>query len=105
MQRLRLAFEASRTTVAVCGSSQYAGWFGDQLGWIFGPTVEQEFNESRARLLWPDDVSTRYSVEQARWRAFYTDLLDRRPDAGERLLALVTRAREVLLAQYRMLSA
>ncbi len=102
MQPLRLAFEAARTTVTLCESSQYAGWFGDQLGWLFGPAVEQEFQESRARLLFPDG-GNRPSVEQARWWARFRDLLEARPERGERLLTLVTQARQAMIEEYRSL--
>jgi hypothetical protein len=104
MQRLRLAFEASRTTVAMCESHEYAGWYADQLGWLFGPAVEQEFNESRARLMW-GDAGPGYPVEQARWRARYGDLLEDRPERGEPLLTLITRAREALVPRLHGLPA
>jgi hypothetical protein len=104
MQALRVAFEAARTTVAVAASDDWHWWYGDQLGWLFGPATEQEFRETRVRLLWPAGDPDPH-VEQGRWRARYECLLVDHPERREPLLTLVTQARYALIGQYRQAPA
>jgi hypothetical protein len=99
MQTMRVAFEAARTTVAASESDELHGWFADQLGWIFGPEVEQDFNDSRARLLWPA-FEPNPDAEKGCWRVRYERLLGERPEREEALLRLVTQARTALADLY-----
>jgi hypothetical protein len=99
MQPMRVSFEAARTTAVVAASDELHSWFADQLGWLFGPAVESEFERSRSRLLWPPTGEPRPQVEAGLWRARFDDLLADRPDRGEPLLRLVRQARYALLAQ------
>ena len=99
MQTMRVAFEAARTTVAVCESDDLHGWFADQLGWLFGPGVEQDFQDSRVRLQWPTGEPNP-NAEKGCWRVRYERLLDERPEREEALLRLVGQARTALAAQF-----
>lgn len=100
MQVMRVAFEAARTTVAVSESDELHGWYADQLGWLFGPAVEQEFEHSRARLLWPIGEPNP-NAEKGCWRVRFERLLDERPEREEPLLRLVAQARTALAAEFR----
>jgi len=99
MQTMRVAFEAAVTTVAVSESDELHGWFGDQLGWLFGPAVEQDFADSRARLLWPVREPNPHA-EKGCWRARYERLLADRPERVAPLLRLIGQAREALDLQW-----
>ncbi len=99
MQPLRVSFEAARTTAAIAESDDLHSWYADQLGWLFGPRVEAEFEQSRHRLLWPPTGEPAPNVESGLWRARFDDLLADRPERREPLLRLVTLARQALLRQ------
>ena len=95
MNRIRLAFEAGRTTAAVCQWDPLAAWYAGQLGEIFGPGVLREFNESHARLRRPGHPELFYA-EQARWRARFAVLLEEQPQHGSRLGYLVAHAADAV---------
>jgi hypothetical protein len=95
MQAMRVAFEASIITVAASESDELHGWFANQLGWLFGPGVEQDFADSRARLLWPTGEPNP-AAEKGCWRARYERLLGERPEREEPLRRLIGQARAAL---------
>ena len=105
MQRMRVSFEAARTTAAVAESDELHSWYADQLGWIFGPAVEQEFGHSRHRLLWPPTGQPNPYVEAGLWRARFDDLLTDRPERAAPLLRLITQARHALLTSHGVSAA
>jgi hypothetical protein len=104
MQALRVSFEAARTAVAVAESEEWHSWYADRLGWLFGPAVEQEFRETRARLVWATGEPNR-PVEQGRWRARFDDLLADRPERQQPLDELTGQARYALVGRFQQLSA
>jgi hypothetical protein len=97
MQTMRVAFEAAVTTVAVSESEDLHGWFADQLGWLFGPGVEQDFRDTRARLQWPT-FQPNPDAEKGCWRVRYERLLGERPEREEALRGLIGQARTALAA-------
>ena len=104
MQALRVSFEAARTAVAVAESGDWHSWYADRLGWLFGPAVEQEFLETRARLIWTTGEPN-VAVEQGRWRARFDDLLADRRERQQPLLELTSQARYALVGRFQQLSA